>query len=247
MTRTHHNHNSNQDASNEVFTLLLGLITTLRGGSLVLKIVLVRSKPTSTVAGDFLLAAISWHSGADSVISPPEGWNLIRSTYYEGIRVATYYKIATSSDATVTQYTFGIPATDTMSGWHATGGITRYTGVDIVTPVDVSGASWGDVTYGNAIGAPSVHPNYTNSRVITVFGTYYPVNNISAPTGMAELYEVHYHVDPNNRYEYIWPEIAVSDVNWLPATATGERLATVTWDGSNHLALAPDGLLRPSL
>jgi|GEM_PF-2282518 len=194
---------------------------------------LAMNKPAGTVAGDFLLAAISWQSGSGSVINPPVGWTSIRTTYYNGLRVATYYRIADSSDASVVRYTFGLPATDTMNGWHATGGITRYTGVDPTHPIDVSDAAYGQVNYGSTFSAPSVYPNYSNDQIIAVFGTEMPALDIGTPSGMTERFESHYHTaSGGGSYYYYWPETAVSDMVWAPATATGVKTATISKDGS---------------
>ena len=196
--------------------------------------VLAMNKPGGTVAGDFLVAAISWMSTASSnPISPPAGWTSIRTTYYNGLRVATYYRIADSSDASVVRYTFGLPANDTMAGWHATGGITRYTGVDLTHPIDVSDAAYGQVNYGSSFSAPSIYPSYSNDQIVAVFGTAMPALDISAPSGMTERFESHYHtLDGAGSYYYYWPESSLCDVVQAPATATGVKTATITKDGS---------------
>jgi uncharacterized repeat protein (TIGR02543 family) len=185
----------------------------------------------SAVAGDLLLAAITRQGSSWSqTINPPEGWTLIRETHYsnsQGLNLATYYKIAGSSEPTY--YTWGIPDNNSVIGFHASGGITRYTGVDVVQPIDVSNAASGTMPAGasGTVTVPSVYPSYTNSHIVSAIGIYNPVTNIAGPAGMTEQYEIKHSIAPYNSMTLLWPTTQMSDMTWAPATGTGVKTASV--------------------
>ena len=188
-------------------------------------------KPGGTVAGDFLLAAIARQGtvpySPNPSIVPPDGWTLIRETrnssneYLTSLTVATYYKIAGSNEPSI--YTWGIPFVDGNAGYRASGGITRYTGVNLTNPVDTSNYAIGNLpTSTGSVTVPNVYPNYPNDKIVSVIATNYTMNDITAPAGMTERCEVDYGDSPNS-FDHFWPSTAMSDMNWLPATGTGER------------------------
>ncbi|MDW7656180.1 MAG: Calx-beta domain-containing protein [Bacillota bacterium] len=185
----------------------------------------------SAVAGELLLAAITRQGSSWSqTIIPPEGWTLIRETHYsnsQGLNLATYYKIAGLSEPSV--YTWGIPDDHSVIGYHASGGITRYTGVDVIQPIDVSNAATGTMPAGTSgtVTVPSVYPSYTNSHIISAVGIYNPVTNIVAPAGMIEQYEIKHSIAPYNSMTLLWPTTQMSDMIWTPATGTGVKTTTV--------------------
>ncbi len=88
-------------------------------------------KPSGTAAGDILVAQIVVNSGS-TTITAPSGWQLIRSTASSVAMVmASYYKVATSSEPSSYHWTFS-------ASQPATGGISDYIGVSTTTPIDGS-------------------------------------------------------------------------------------------------------------
>src|SRR3569832_59214 len=91
--------------------------------------VLTLSQPEAITMGDLLLANVSVKDGTSVAISAPSGWTLIsRTDNGTDISVASYYKIASTSEPANYTWTFN---TQTK----AAGGITRYGGVDATHPI----------------------------------------------------------------------------------------------------------------
>src|SRR5687768_17433065 len=72
--------------------------TTAQNGD---SISLIINKPTDVVAGDFLLAQITFNNGsAATITTTPSGWTLVRRTDNgSDIGQAIFYKVATGSEA----------------------------------------------------------------------------------------------------------------------------------------------------
>jgi hypothetical protein len=143
------------------------------------------SRPSGTSVGDILVASISINGGAEaSTVSAPSGWNLIARTDNDNnISIVSYWKAADSNESN--SYTWTIaPQT------RATGGVTRYSGIDTSNPIDAVASSTGRGT--NAV-APTVATSGPNERLLALFATRVgtnssPVNSTS--TGMTKLYDV---------------------------------------------------------
>jgi len=100
----------------------------------------VINKPSGTTQNDFMIALlVSTISNGDgtSMSAPPTGWMLlndyIQDTYYSGQHVYVYYKVAGASEPS--SYTW---LWSSSCGWVAQ--ITTFRGVDIVSPICVSGS-----------------------------------------------------------------------------------------------------------
>ncbi|MCC8977604.1 glycine-rich domain-containing protein [Bradyrhizobium acaciae] len=142
------------------------------------------SKPRDAVAGDMLIASISVNGGAPAVVTAPSGWTLIARTDNDSnVGIASYYKFVGSSEPS--SYTWTIsPQT------RAVGGITRYTGVDSGSPIDVVASSTGR---GISATAPSITTSQASDTVIALFAADTGTNNsplFSTSTGMTTRYGV---------------------------------------------------------
>jgi hypothetical protein len=119
------------------------------------------NKPTGTVQGDLLLAAISVDGTPN--ISPPTGWTTIR----EGnsgtqVRLEVYYKVAGASEPS--SYTFTWSRYNTQQ---AAGAILRYSGVNTTAPINTSGIGSGTTISPTA---PSVTTTVTDTMVVRIYG-----------------------------------------------------------------------------
>ena len=144
------------------------------------------SKPTTT-PGDLMIAAIAIHGGSAATTTAPSGWTLIKRTDNDAnLALISYYKIAGASEAVSDQWVVEGQTT-------AEGGITKYSGVEITNPIDVSGGNFG---LGLTATTPGVTTTAGNEEVIAIFavdegktttpsGAYF-----SSATGMNEKYEV---------------------------------------------------------
>lgn len=87
------------------------------------------NKPSSTAAGDILVANITVDKGASTMVSTPTGWTLIRRTNNDiKVGIASYWKLAGGSEPTSYTWTISPSA-------RAVGGITRYGGVLTTSPI----------------------------------------------------------------------------------------------------------------
>ena len=144
---------------------------------------LTLSKPTDSVAGDFLLANVSVNGGSPASITAPSGWTLLERTDNDtNISVVSYWKILGASEPA--SYTWTInPQT------RAVGGLTRYSGVDVGSPIDAVGSSIGR---GVVATAPSITTTENNARIIAIFAISTGTNNsplFNTTTGMTKLYD----------------------------------------------------------
>ena len=145
--------------------------------------VLTLSQPEAITMGDLLLANVSVKDGTSVAISAPSGWTLIsRTDNGTDISVASYYKIASTSEPANYTWTFN---TQTK----AAGGITRYGGVDATHPIDVSLGSSGK---GKTATAPSVTTTAANEQVVAIFAMDWGMTSgyFNAPSGMTENYDI---------------------------------------------------------
>ena len=170
------------------------------------------NKPASTASGDFLIAGIVVNGGSGTTITPPSAeWTLILRTDRSGdVGIATYRKVAGASEPA--SYTWNISGSN-----RASGGIIRYTGVDISNPIDVTGGANGN---SSSVGAPSITTTAANDLVVAFFGVD---NNFSfsPPSGTTERYDVT-HSDSSG------PGSAADDFTQASAGATGTKTATVS-------------------
>jgi len=117
-------------------------------------------KPDQTQVGDVLVAALMLDRGNRIEVTTPSGWTLIRrSNKYKYIGMATYYRIANTSEAS--SYSFPL---DEKTKWAAS--ISRISGANTDDPIDVSARSTGKK--GNVV-APSVTTREDNTLILAFY------------------------------------------------------------------------------
>lgn len=130
------------------------------------------NKPTGTVAGDVLVA---FFGGSPS--SAPTGWVLFASETTLGLW--GYYKVAGGSEPASYSWPQSFNAT-------FDGGISRYSGVDNGTPMDVAAST--AVVFGTTTAvAPSITTVTANAMLIG--GVLVGVATITPPSGFTERWE----------------------------------------------------------
>lgn len=170
------------------------------------------AKPTDAVTGDLLLAAISIKNGSTGVITAPSGWTLInRADNSTNVGLATYYHVVGATEPGSYAWNISAPT-------HASGGITRYTGVAAASPIDALGSATG---HSLAPTAPSVTTTHSEDQIVTVFtirgGDNTP--HFATPTGMTERYDTGYN--PNG------PSLALDDKTQSTAGASGTFTSSI--------------------
>lgn len=137
------------------------------------------NRPTGTVAGDVMIAAISTTPTAIP-ITPPLGWTLIQSQQQPANTssvVATYYRVAGASEPA--SYTWTLPTNHAG----AVGGILSYSGVNNSAPIDVSASAATPSALTHT--APSVITTAVGDMLITVH-EYTSARTWTPPAGMTE-------------------------------------------------------------
>lgn len=156
---------------------------------------LVINKPAGTTAGDVMVGTIGYRpcsstsgGGCTTSISPPAGWTLIRlveqttggGTGGYGLRLATYYKVATAAEPASYTWTFG--GSPTHNG--AAGVISSFINVDTTSPIVIESGQATPSSYTHT--APSLGVLATNTMLVSIHaalssGTWTP------PPGMTEI------------------------------------------------------------
>ncbi|TSC68625.1 MAG: exported protein of unknown function [Parcubacteria group bacterium Gr01-1014_56] len=199
---------------------------------------LTLTKPSGTVAGDFLLANVSVNGGSVAGITAPSGWALVaRVDNDTNISIASYWKTVGASEPT--SYTWTIsPQT------RAAGGITRYSGVDPTNPIAAATSSVG---VGAVASAPSITTTDNGARIVALFAINAgKANNplFSTTTGMTKQYDIR-----NIPYG---PTASTQDKAQISAGATGVASSSVSqgeqrnW-AAQQIALRPSGDLQNGL
>jgi len=141
------------------------------------------NKPTGTVAGDVMIAAVT-STPSTIAITPPSGWILIQSQQQPAATssvLSTYYHVAGATEPT--SYTWIL--TNGHAG--AVGGIVTYSGVDNAAPIDASAKA--ATISARTHAAPNVLTNYTADMLVTVH-EFTSARNWTPPTGMSERVDV---------------------------------------------------------
>src|SRR6266566_6923993 len=95
--------------------------------------------PAGTQSGDVMVAHLIVQTAGNSIAAPP-GWNLVlRQDSASAIAIATYVKVAGSSEPASYTWNFG-------KAGEALGGIASYIGVNTTTPVDAAHAQYNNTT-----------------------------------------------------------------------------------------------------
>jgi prepilin-type N-terminal cleavage/methylation domain-containing protein len=188
------------------------------------------SKPSSTVAGDVMVAQVAIAGGPDpSTITPPSGWTtlaIVRSAGY--VTQGVYYRRATSAEANT--YTWSYSKAKSVAG------ITSYSGVHRVDPVNVHAAQAGS-SASTSVTAPSVTTTRDNVRLVGFYAAS-GGGSFTPPSGTTERYDI--ATGSNSSATHVSASVAGQD--FLTAGSTGTRTATFSLSsyGIGHLvALAP--------
>ena len=182
------------------------------------------ARPAGAVAGDLLLAAVTWTGDwTTATPSAPGGWTLIRATGDNALGQFLYYRLMTAGD----------PASWTWTGpaSNATGGMLAYSGIDASNPVNTSSGA-PDTVSGQAT-APSVTTTRGNVVLVAFFG----VLNGNLQTPPASMNAVW------NGASLTAPAISTlaAQQSWPAIGTTGSRIATGngTRSVSQMVALQP--------
>ncbi len=136
-------------------------------------------KPSTTIAGDVLVAQIAVR-GATTAVTAPVGWHLIRSTASStAILMATYYKVTSSSEPGSYTWTFS-------ASQPATGGISDFVGVSTSSPIDASsGKVNGNTATASFTQITTTVPNDMLLAFVGVSGN----TSVTPPSGFTENYD----------------------------------------------------------
>jgi prepilin-type N-terminal cleavage/methylation domain-containing protein len=118
-------------------------------------------KPTGTVSGDLLIAAVSVDTDVLASIAPPAGWTLIlKDTYSPQITLGVWYKKAGGSEGT--SYTFTWTGSKRAYGW-----AMRFSGQDPTNPIN--GTPTTSKGSGSATpSCPSVTTTVDNAMIVRI-------------------------------------------------------------------------------
>lgn len=171
--------------------------------------------PTSTVAGNLLLANIAVNGGSSAVVTKPTGWNEISRTDNDvNVSLISYWKAATAADIGAS-YTWTID-----SQTQAKGGITAYSGVSTSNPIDSFATSTG---LGTTATAPSIVTTAANEMTVALFATEFGKNEntqyFGPVTGMTQRYN-----SPNIPFG---PSIAAFDALQAAAGTVSARVSDI--------------------
>jgi len=137
------------------------------------------SKPSGVINGDVMIAQVTV-SNASTTITEPSGWNLIRTTQSSGsIKMATYYKVASSTEPTSYTWT-------TNSSQAATGGISAFSGVNKTNPIETSSGKYNDSTA--TVSFAQVTTAVANDMVLAFVGVS-GNTTVTPPSGLTERYD----------------------------------------------------------
>ncbi len=128
-------------------------------------------------AGNVLIAQVAVRG--NPTITAPSGWTLIGTTTGGNITQAVYWRLATSG-STSGAWSFS-------SSQRAAGGISSFSGVDGVAPVDKFGGQ--GATNSATVTAPTQTQSLNNSMLVGLFAVASGSASLSTPTSMTEAYE----------------------------------------------------------
>ncbi len=132
--------------------------------------------PAGTSSGDVLVAFVIVQT-AGNTITPPPGWiPVIRQDTSLAISMATYVRVAGSTEPASYTWSFGIPG-------QASGGIASYIGVNTTTPVDVSQAQYNPAS--SNVDNSGVTTTTANDMLVYAVGTG-NVASVNVPSGFIE-------------------------------------------------------------
>lgn len=142
---------------------------------------LVIPRPTSTAAGNLLLAQITFEKGSDAGSDTqltPSGWTrVVRTNQGTDLGTAVFWRVATATEPASYTWTFG-------QSVKAAGGILRYTGVDTANPIVSFSGNSGTNANLNALSVTAP----AGSRLVGYYGIKKTSATLSTPGGMTQRY-----------------------------------------------------------
>jgi len=169
---------------------------------------LTLNKPSVSV-GTVMIASIAVNGGSSVNITPPTGWTqIVRTDNDVDIALISYWKVAGTSEPATYIWTV-----DQQT--RAVGGITPYTGVSTVAPIDSYSGNYG---FSKVATTSSITTGVSNEEVIAVFAT--DVNKIlSTPVGMTQKY--------NLSHAALGPSLADFDVTQSSPGSVGNKASSI--------------------
>lgn len=180
--------------------------------------------PVGLNVGDFLLAQVAVNGGNAAIVTAPVGWTqILRTDNDTNISIISYWKAASNSEPS--NYTWTIDHQTT-----AEGAITRYSGVNIINPID--GAA-GNSGFGTEATTTPVTTTGPNVELVALFaadvgksanaGAYF-----SPVVGMTEKYDI-----SNTPFG---PSAASDDAIQVSAGTTGSKSSTIAGNKKHNWA-----------
>jgi hypothetical protein len=143
-------------------------------------------RPVDAISGDVLIANVTFASGVSANITAPDGWTLIeRTNKSDDVSIASYWKTTGGSESS--EYVWRISPQA-----RATGGITKFSGVDTSSPINTFSEASGK---GTKATAASVTTTHADTQLLAVFSIDTGLTNsgkFSVPSGMTESYDISY-------------------------------------------------------
>ena len=141
-------------------------------------------RPTTTTAGDVLVASIDARLSGTATIAPPSGWVLIRrdssAPGYRSLSQALYYKLAGSSEPASYRWTLA-------SSVSAAGAILDLKGINPSSPIDSHSGAF--TPKSSSFTAPSVTTTSARDVVLGFFGTT-SSKSIQPPAALTEEFDI---------------------------------------------------------
>lgn len=180
--------------------------------------------PSGTQAGDVMLATLAARPSG-TTFTAPSGWTALADTTQSNditSRMATYWRIATSSEPSSYAWGLGGP---TSTG--VVGNMASFSGADESGPIDVSASALTGSGYSHQ--APSVTTTVDNTMLVTAHEFTSSPGNWTPPSGMTEAVDMASQARPSTT--------GISmEVNYQAITAagaTGTRTATASSSGTD--------------
>ncbi len=226
----------------------------------------LNAKPSGIIEGDLLISVACYESGSSQSVSSPAGWTLIAKTDNgSNIGITTFYKVVDAMDVAAATFTFSLTED---KKW--TLGISRISGVDTVSPIDIHSENSG--SDGNVIAA-SATTTVDSCLVLAIYGnkkdaTYVGSNNeeyeVEHATGQiaSQMLETFVKLSagstgntvaiPSNSESWIAQQIAIRKSNVVllnnyRSIASGNYHINTTWERerSDGTWLSPSNISPP--
>lgn len=200
------------------------------------------SAPAGTLLGDVFIAVVTVR-GSSQTINTPAGWTgapALSSSVAGNMNQRVFYRVATAADLPPASHTFSWTVGD-----RAIAAIVAYRNVDVVTPINVTGAQ--TAPSGTNITAPSITTTVANTMLVGFFGHAHGGASFVAPAAMTQVSFVG-GPDPHSVGGPNGVATLVAEQAFVGPGATGVKTATSNRNAANigHiLALRPVPVVAP--